>query len=332
MVKEFEMKTAFISLVIISMVAFSFDDIYIKAPDNTDLELTTEGSSARFDFASPFGDDGNPDCGPVWDEPTDPPLFIATALNTWQIDGGYASKALGLEFVSIGGNYCIAFIDGQLTKDTLFFADHANLGTRHYGSGLHASNSSPFGTAITPPNMTNTDFSSSNLFRGLWTTWNSYSNPAGDDSRGITKTADGYLWLTRTTGSSGSYVQSLGRMENENPGSIVWYDASYGLSGTRKLSGLTDFQYFTGNAVLAYTIYNSGWVRFQEYTGSGINYLGYASLPVSSVDGSYGICYDSIRDSFYWSYKKGSHYYVTEMSINITALSRSTWGQIKTSF
>lgn len=331
-VKEFKMKIALISLVIISMVAFSFDDIYIQAPDNADPELTTEGSSGSFDFASPFGYDGNPDCGMVFDEPTDPPLFIATALNTWQIDGTFANHAYGLEFCSIGGNYSIAFIDGGLSTDTLYFASHSNLNSMLYSSGLHSSNSNPWGTVVTPPNMTNTDFVSSNLFRGLWTTWSSYSNPAGTRSRGITRTSDDHLWLTRTLGSSGSYTQFLGRMENGNPGSIIWYDAGAGLGGTRCLSGLTDFIYFNGNVVLAYTIYNSGWVRFQEYTGSGINYLGYASLPISSVDTSYGICYNSIRDSFYWSYKKNSHYYVTEMDINITALSRSTWGQIKTSF
>lgn len=331
MVKEFEMKTAFVLCVIISLVAFSFDDIYIQAPDNTNLELTTEGSSGSFDFASPFGYDGNPDCGAVWDEPTDPPLYTATLLNTWQIDGTFANRAFGLEFMSIGGNYSIGFIDGG-TTDALYFASHTDLNTMLYASDLHSSNSSPWGTTVTPPNMTNTDFSSSNLFRGLWTTWSSYSNPAGDDSRGITRTSDDYLWLTRTTGASGSYDQYLGRMQNENPGSIVWYDASAGLGGTRLLSGLTDFTNFSGNTVLAYTIYNSGWVRFQEYNGSGISFLGYAVLPVSSVDGSYGICYNSIRDSFYWSYYKDSHYYVVEMSIDVTALSRSTWGQIKTSF
>ena len=322
------MKFAITLIAVISMIALSFDDIYLELPDGIDREETAAVSAVSVDIVGPLGNDGNPGRGMVSDVPTDDPLFTAMELNTWQINGGYAYHALGLEFCYLGGTPVIAFASNN--DDSLYFANVADM-TRFNASDLDASNSSPFGCCVTPPGMTTTDFSTSSIFTGLWDSWSSYSNPAGNDSRGITSTSGDYLWITRTTGTPDNYVQYLGRMQEEVPGSIVWYDAGHGLGGTRYLSGLTDFVLYGGNTCLAYVIYNSQWVRFQEFTGSAIEWLGYADLGLGA-DAIYGICYCDSRDSFYVSYLIGSNYYVSEFSINVTALNQSTWGEIKSSF
>lgn len=324
------MKFFMFCLAVITMTAFSFENIYLQAPTVADMATGIEISTEQINYGNAFGDDGNPGGGMVPDESSDDPFYTATLLNTWQISGNYASQALGLSYQYIGSAPSIGFTSA--VDDTLYFADVDDM-SKLYDSGLHASNGSAFGCVATPPEMTTTDFGTSSIFHGLWGSWDSYANPATIRSRGITSDSNNSLmWITKTEGSSGSYTQFLGSFTAEAPGTVVWYDAGSGLGGTRYLSGLTDFILSGGNTCFAYTIYNSGWVRFQEYNGSTLSYLGYAVLPVSGLDGSYGICYNSTRNSFYWSYKIGTDYFISEFSVDITSLSRSTWGEIKTSF
>lgn len=322
------MKITLLLLAVMSLVAFSYEDITIPMPDDTDLEETDGSSSENVECTDTFGNDGNPDGGMVYDDPTEDPLFTATLLNTWQIT--YASNVMGLDHLSLGGTPVIGFCSS--IDDKLYFANVADM-TEFNSSDLHPDNTHAFGCTVTPPAMTTTDWVKEHIYEGLWGSWSSYTNPAGNDSRGITNDGNnGCLWLTRTLGSSGSYEQYIGSMTQGVPGSIVWYDISDGLGGDQKLSGLTDFVLSGGNTCLAYNIYNSELVHFQEFTGSGLTYLGYAVLPISFIDSSRGICYCSTRDSFYWSYEEGSNYYVSEFSVDVTALNHSTWGQIKTSF
>jgi len=322
------MKIALVFLVFMSLAALSAEDIMIPMPDDTDLEVTAGGSAVSIDFTDPFGNNGNPEVGVVCDDPTEDPLYTTILLNTWQIT--YASNVLGLDHLTLGGTPVIGFCSS--IDDKLYFANIADM-TEFNVSNLHSGNGSAFGCTVTPPVMTTTDFTDTNLYEGLWNSWIYYFNPASYTSRGITRDGNnGLLWLARTNGFTGSFAQYIGCMTQGNPGSIVWYNVMAGLNNTQRLSGIADFVLPNGHTCLAYNIYSSEWVRFREFTGYSLEYLGYAVLPVSGIQASFGICYCNTRDSFYWSYQKNSNFYVSEFSVNITALTRSTWGQIKATF
>ncbi len=96
-------------------------------------------------------------------------------------------------------------------------------------------------------------------------------------------------------------------------------------------SGLAVFPY-GGNIGVAVTTYNTHNIYFYEWDGAAMSYLGSAACPVS-VAGSYGLTYADLNGHLYWSYKDGSDvYHLAELTFTITALERSSWGSIKTSF
>ena len=64
-----------------------------------------------------------------------------------------------------------------------------------------------------------------------------------------------------------------------------------------------------------------------------MGYLGSAPCPVSGIVYSYGLAYANTNEHFYWSFlDSSSNYHLVEFSFSITALERSSWGAIKSSF
>ncbi len=71
---------------------------------------------------------------------------------------------------------------------------------------------------------------------------------------------------------------------------------------------------------------------FYEWDGSTLAFLGAQAIPQAS-NHSYGAAWCQARETIFWIYKDGGNYGVCEfqISIDVTALDRTTWGAIKAS-
>lgn len=159
------------------------------------------------------------------------------------------------------------------------------------------------------------------LYQGSWSY--AFPNPVTGEPRGMDSDEEGMLW------SIDASTRYLARFDTSG-GNIV----SWGLTElpSAYACGLSTFPY-EGNTGIVVGGYAYGSFYFYETDGSSMNYIGSAAEPQSST-ASYGIAYSYDRDSFFWLYRTGtSDYRITEFSLSIeTALTRDTWGGIKTSF
>jgi hypothetical protein len=156
-------------------------------------------------------------------------------------------------------------------------------------------------------------------------TWSyAFANPVNTEPRGMDSDEEGMLW------SIDAATRYLVRFDTSGGNIISW-----GLTQlpSAYACGLSTFPY-GGNLGIVVGGYAYGSFYFYEFDGtSSLSYIGSAAEPQSST-ASYGIAYSYDRDSFFWLYAAGaSNYRITEFSLSIeTALTRDTWGGIKTSF
>jgi len=240
-----------------------------------------------------------------------------TIVNDWPL----AEKALGLDVFIDGSSVYILGADNNL--DIIQAYDVA--GVPQTSMALDPANGSCFGLAWNNDPDTDTyyanDWSSASLYytENFGSSWSTVSNPAGNSARGMDFDGTDY-WCTNGTGGGLWRFQPGVGQENIAIPEV-----------TGNPSGVTVFPY-SGNIGVAVTTYSSGYIYFYEWDGSTMNFLGAAACPASCAS-SLGLGHSSVSNTIYWAYKyTTSVYHLAEFSFSITALERSSWGSIKTSF
>ncbi|MCK5036780.1 MAG: hypothetical protein KAS73_12875 [Candidatus Sabulitectum sp.] len=239
-----------------------------------------------------------------------------TVVNDWTL----ANKALGLDVFEGSTVYILA-----ADNESMHIQAYTTSGTPSATLDLTAANAACFGVAwnddLTTDAYYTDDWSDTVLYytEDFGTTWTTAANPAGSSARGMA--CDGADYWT-TNGDGGGLWRFQPGVGAEN---IAISEPP------TQPSGVAVFPY-GGNLGVAVTTYNTHNIYFYEWDGSTMSYLGSAACP-GSVSASYGLAYSSSNGHMYWSYKDGSSiYHISELSFTITALERSSWGSIKTSF
>lgn len=235
-------------------------------------------------------------------------------LNTFQ--PGYVTNIRGLDFAEPGSIFFICGADNKLYECS------ANDGEYENSWDLDPANGSPFGMADGVVYAHVNDYSDKCVYFFNGSVWDTYANPYDEDGRGMDY--DQYIWeaygaLSATYGAACAFEQN---------GTLY---GAWNLPGiSNQLSGLTTYPEGTnlGIAVTSYSVHN---IWFYEFNGSTMTLLGSASLP-DVAESSLGLTYSYTRDTFFWSYRSGSTYYIAEFEVVETGLESTTWGAIKTSF
>jgi hypothetical protein len=146
--------------------------------------------------------------------------------------------------------------------------------------------------------------------------WQTTPNPAGNDGRGMDFDGTDY-W--QSSGSQGVY--------RFQPGTGQELISIPGLPG--QISGLSVFPY-DGDVGLVVTFYQINKLYFYVWNGTILDFLGDADTPYTAYR-NYGLAYCDYNEMLYWSYQTtAGTRYIAELSFEIEeALTRSTWGQIK---
>lgn len=240
-----------------------------------------------------------------------------TVVNDWTLPSG--TKALGLDMYEGPTPYVLG-----TDNVNMHIQAYTTSGTPAGTLDLTAANAGCFGVAwnddLTTEGYYTNDWADNVLYytEDFGTSWTTVPNPAGNDARGMAFDGTNY-WTTN--GNGGGLWRFLPGVGAENiPIS----------EPPTQPSGLTVFPY-GANLGVAVTTYGTHNIYFYEWDGSTISFLGSAACPVS-VSSSYGLAYSASNGHLYWSYIASSNYHLTELTFTITALERSSWGSIKTSF
>ncbi len=240
-----------------------------------------------------------------------------TLLNDWPL----AEKALGLDVFVNGSTVYILGADNVLDIVQAYDVTGAPAGVMT----LDPANDSCFGVAWNDDPTDDTyytnDWSDNVLYYtdNFGSSWTTVPNPAGSNSRGMDFDGTDY-WCTNGGG---------GGLWRFQPGTGQENIAVPEVAGNP--SGLTVFP-SGGNIGVAVASYSSNYIYFYEWNGSTMTFLGSASCPATCAS-SFGLGYSSVSNTIYWAFKDSSNvYHLGEFSFTITALERSSWGSIKTSF
>ena len=169
------------------------------------------------------------------------------------------------------------------------------------------------------------------------------------------ETSDIYRWNPDTRGWSVAFpdpAQTLGRgMDFDVESGYIWeLDASGGLYRIDETGGYTFFDityalgWMGGIALFPYgddlgialTYYDFYYINFYSFDGSDLTFLGEGHIEITDFTYSYGIAYNPVTDTFFWSYKAyPSINRIMEFDFEFpppSSLDRATWGSIKTGF
>ncbi len=240
-------------------------------------------------------------------------------VNDWTVP----NASLGIDiFESTTGNYILT-VEKTEMQIQAYDLTGAPLGTLT----LDTENASCFGMAWNNDPDTDTyytnDWQDANLyytedFGASWST--STPNPAGTSARGMDFDGTNYWATNATNGGLWRFSPGVGQENVAIP------------EVTDQPSGLAVFPY-NGNTGVAVTTYNTHNIYFYEWDGSTMSYIGSAPCPVSGIGASYGLSYSNVTDTMFWTYQDASNaYHLAEFSFELTSLSRTSWGSIKTSF
>ena len=151
-----------------------------------------------------------------------------------------------------------------------------------------------------------------------------FANPAQTLGRGLDFDPEsGYIW-------EADHAMGLWRIDET--GASTLYQPSWLLGA---ISGMSLFPYGDDLGIVI-SYYDFFYFHFYSFDGSSLNYIGEASAYVYNFTDSYGITYNPVSDTFYWSHVVyPSNRVIAEMDYEFTspsALEQCTWGSIKTGF
>ncbi len=155
-----------------------------------------------------------------------------------------------------------------------------------------------------------------------WTV--AFPNPAQTLGRGLAfDTESGCIW-------EADHAYGLHRIDES--GNSTLYQPSWLLGA---ISGVSLFPYGDDlGIVIAY--YDFYYFHFFSFDGASLDYIGEASAYVYNFTDSYGITYNPVTDTFYWSHEiYPSDRRIAELDYEFTtpsSLTPCTWADIKTAF
>ena len=263
---------------------------------------TNDGCTETGDFAQP---------GPAG---TDNVVF--TVVNDFTL----GQQCLGLDLFVDGSDIMILGVDrtGGIIQgyDPLTGAPDGTL-------PLSGSNTNCFGIAWNNDPDTDTyytnDWALSTLFytEDFGASWTTETNPAGTLARGMDFDGTDY-WATN------------------GPGDGIWrFQPGVGQSNyaipevPTQPSGLTVYP-FGSDKIVAVTCYNTPNIYFYEWNGSSLTFYDSGACP-AGVANAYGLASNE-EGTLFLSYSDGANSHIAELSYTLLPLSRSTWGEIKSSF
>lgn len=253
--------------------------------------------------------------------PSSPSLYTndaisLTYINSFQVPTTY--HILGLahssSFAGIGLK--------DSSEDSLHIVDHTGYPITAWGGHSNVG----FGICHTwpvPYGWFSNSWTSSNMYYyEVGAGWSvAWSNPAGTSGRGLEyNIATNYFW--QAVGYDGLYWM-------DEYGANTYFPIS---EPTSQMSGLTLFPYQGHIGIIVTTYDYQDWFIY-EFEAGVLTYLGSANPGVGGFETSYGLTYNSIDDTFFWSYKAGSgDYWIGEFSMSGLSLEQDTWGGIKSGF
>ena len=240
-----------------------------------------------------------------------------TVEDEWLMD--WASKVLGMDAWYSGPTVNIVFASPD---DMQLNSLDPSTGGSAGAEDLDPANVYCFGVVwndnVDTPVWHTNDWFQSVLYytEDYFSTWETTTNPAGNNGRGMDFDGTDY-WQSYS--DAGVY--------RFQPGTGQEFISISGLPG--QISGLSVFPY-EGNIGLVITFYQTDAFYFYEWDGSSMTMLGEAATPYS-VYRSYGLAYCEYNEMLYWAYQtSGGDRYIAELSFTIEeALQPTTWGQIK---
>lgn len=230
-------------------------------------------------------------------------------------------QVLGIDFFDGAGQYILAVNN----ENDIIQAYDATTGAPLGSMTLDAANTYAFGVAWNNDPDTDTyyvnDFQQSVLYytEDFGSSWTTATAPGGSDSRGMDFDGTDY-WTTNGTG---------GGLLRFQPG--VGTETVAIPEVADQPSGLTVFPNGS-NLGIAVTCYNTHNIYFYDWDGSAMTFIGSAACPASGIGYSMGLAYGA-NGNLFWTYWVGSsEYHLAELTFDLTSLTRSSWGSIKTSF
>ncbi len=246
-----------------------------------------------------------------------------TLLNDWP----QTCNVRGLDIYEEGSDFFVLGVDknGSIIR----FYDPATGNPTATSIPLSSGNASCYGVAWNDGPDSSTYYTNDTTDDVLYFTedhgvsWTTISNPADNYARGMD--FDGtYYWCTDNAPKGVWRFQPGGSQIHLSTPTV-----------TAQPSGLTVFPY-NGNIGVAIACYSLSTMEFYQWDGSALTHLGSASYPAAlDLDDVLGLAYAATNEHIYMSYQDyygGGLYHIVELAFDITALQRSSWGSIKSSF
>jgi len=246
-----------------------------------------------------------------------------TLLNDWP----QTCNVRGLDIYEEGSDFFVLGVDknGSIIR----FYDPATGAPTATSIPLSSGNDGCFGVAWNDGPDSGTYYTNDTTDDVLYFTedhgvsWTTVSNPADNYARGMD--FDGtYYWCTDNAPKGVWRFQPGGSQIHLSTPTV-----------TAQPSGLTVFPY-NGNIGVAIACYSLSTMEFYQWDGSALTHLGSASYPAAlDLDDVLGLAYAATNEHIYMSYQDyygGGLYHIVELAFDITALQRSSWGSIKSSF
>jgi hypothetical protein len=153
--------------------------------------------------------------------------------------------------------------------------------------------------------------------------WNTVSNPAGYNGRGMDFDGN-YYWEAYRGGGSG-----LSGVWRFVPGGSQDFFTITEVGSYP--SGLTVFPYGS-DFYIALASAIQAKIFFYQWDGSSLAFVESVDCPVSGTLSSLGLAYSEVNGHIYWSYNNSEGYHLAEFSFEPTALERVSWGSVKSAF
>jgi hypothetical protein len=243
-----------------------------------------------------------------------------TVLETWDIT--WADHALGLATWESGSTVNIIFsnsIGAEL--NSLDPATGASAGSVSKPAGSQSGFGVAFNNSLTTPIWHINSWQNSNLYysEDNFSTWQTITNPCGTTGRGMSFDGTNYYQSQSdgvrifTPGGSGQLFSAL---------------------APSQISGVAVVEYDTDATYFLITAYTTDIFVLYSYDGSSVTQVATGTTPAGlGATQRHGLTYCPSRGSIFFSYPVSGGSRISEMSFDVSsALTRETWGAIKSSF